>query len=74
MSGLYGTLSIALSGLAVSQQALATTSNNVANANTPGYSRRGPVLVAGDPVVEGALTYWHGSGAAKDREPARSDS
>ena len=34
------TLSNALSGLQVAQQALAVTANNVANANTPGYSRK----------------------------------
>lgn len=39
MSGLFGTLSIALSSLGVSQEEMATTSNNVANTNTPGYSR-----------------------------------
>lgn len=60
MSGLFGTLSIALSGLSVSQQALATTSNNVANANTPGFSRERPVLAAGDPVTYGSLTFGSG--------------
>ncbi len=60
MSGLNGSLSIALSALAVSQQALATTSNNVANANTPGFSRQRPVLAAGDPVVEGSFSYGTG--------------
>src|ERR1039458_9820566 len=39
MSGLFGSLSVALSGLSVSQQEMETTSNNVANANTPGYTR-----------------------------------
>ena len=43
MSGLYGSLSVALSALSVSQQEMATTSNNVANANTPGYTREVPV-------------------------------
>ncbi|MCI5050032.1 MAG: flagellar basal body protein, partial [Rickettsiales bacterium] len=33
-------LSNALSGLEVSQNALSTTSNNIANANTEGYSRQ----------------------------------
>lgn len=31
-------------GLAANKQALQTTSNNIANANTPGYSRQRPVL------------------------------
>jgi flagellar hook-associated protein 1 len=60
MSGLNGTLSIALSALSVSQQALATTSNNVANANTPGYSREVADLEAGAPVDEGLFSYGTG--------------
>lgn len=60
MSGLNGSLWIALSALSVSQQALATTSNNVANANTPGFSRESPVLAAGDPVTYGSFTYGTG--------------
>ena len=60
MSGLSGSLSIALSALSVSEQALATTSNNVANANTPGYARERADLAAGDPVVYGSFTYGTG--------------
>jgi flagellar hook-associated protein 1 len=60
MSGLFGSLSIALSSLAVSQDEMATTSNNVANANTPGYSREVSVVTAGDPITEGSLS--HGTG------------
>jgi len=39
MSGLNGSLSIALSALLVGQQQLETSANNVANANTPGSRR-----------------------------------
>ena len=60
MSGLNGSLSIALGALSVSQEALATTSNNVANANTPGYARERADLAAGDPVVYGSLAYGTG--------------
>ncbi|MBZ5613067.1 MAG: flagellar hook-associated protein FlgK [Acidobacteriia bacterium] len=60
MSGLSESLSIALSALAASQQAMATTSNNVANANTPGYSRQRAILAAGEPVVMGSLSYGTG--------------
>jgi flagellar hook-associated protein 1 FlgK len=60
MSGLFGSLSIALSSLAVSQDEMATTSNNVANANTPGYSREVSVVTAGDPITEGSLSYGTG--------------
>ena len=37
---LSAVLSNALSGLAVAQNALSVTSNNVANVNTEGYSRK----------------------------------
>ncbi len=60
MSGLFGTLSVALSGLSVSQDEMATTSNNVANANTPGYSREVADIAAGDPITEGAIGYGTG--------------
>ncbi len=55
MAGLFGTLSIALSGLGVSQQELATSSNNVANANTPGYTREVAEVAAGAPVTLGSF-------------------
>jgi flagellar hook-associated protein 1 FlgK len=60
MSSLNASLAIALSGLSAEQAALATTTNNVANANTPGYSRQVPVLVSSDPVVEDPLTLGTG--------------
>jgi flagellar hook-associated protein 1 FlgK len=60
MSGLFGTLSIALSSLGVSQEEMATTSNNVANTNTPGYSREVPDTVAGDPIAVGRLSLGTG--------------
>ena len=60
MSGLFGSLSIALSSLTVSQQEMAVTANNVANANTPGYSREIPAVAAGDPITIGSLTFGTG--------------
>jgi len=36
------------------------TTNNVANVNTPGYSREQPVLVSSDPVVVDPLTFGTG--------------
>lgn len=60
MSGLYGSLSIALSSLLANQQALETSTNNVANSNTPGFSRQRPVIVPGDPIVLGRLTVGSG--------------
>ncbi|HWY04027.1 MAG TPA: flagellar hook-associated protein FlgK [Candidatus Acidoferrum sp.] len=60
MSGLFGSLSIALTSLSVSQQEMAVTGNNVANANSPGYSREIPAATAGDPILIGALSFGTG--------------
>ena len=60
MSGLFGTLSTALSSVSVSQQEMATTSNNVANANTPGYSQEVADTAAGDPIAIGSISYGTG--------------
>jgi len=43
-------LSIGLSGLLVSQRALQTIGHNIANANTPGYSRQVNILSARNPL------------------------
>src|SRR5271170_1502995 len=60
MSSLNASLATALSGLMAEQSALQTTTNNVANVNTPGYTREEPVLVASDPVVVDPLTFGTG--------------
>jgi flagellar hook-associated protein 1 FlgK len=60
MSSLNASLATALTGLIAEQGALQTTSNNVANVNTPGYSREQPVLVTGDPIVADPLTFGTG--------------
>jgi flagellar hook-associated protein 1 len=60
MSSLNASLATALSGLLTEQGALQVTTNNVANVNTPGYSREVPVLVSSDPVVVSPLTYGTG--------------
>lgn len=60
MSSLNASLASALSGLIAEQGALAATTNNVANVNTPGYSREQPVLAASDPVVDDPLTFGTG--------------
>jgi flagellar hook-associated protein 1 FlgK len=39
---------------------MGATTNNVANVNTPGYSRLRPVLIESNPVVEGSVTYGQG--------------
>jgi flagellar hook-associated protein 1 len=60
MSSLFGIMSIATGALGAEQGALDATTNNVANANTPGYSRQQPVLAESDPVVIGPITYGTG--------------
>ena len=51
--------------MSVSQQELETSSNNVANANTPGYSREIADTRPGDPVVYTPLTF--GTGVVLDK-------
>jgi flagellar hook-associated protein 1 len=60
VSSLNASLATALSGLSAEQGALAATTNNVANVNTPGYSRQEAVLVSSDPVVVDPLTLGTG--------------
>jgi len=60
MSSLNTSLATALSGLTAAQGALEATTNNVANQNTPGYSREEPILVSSDPIVEPPLTFGSG--------------
>lgn len=60
MAGLFDTLGTATRGLAVVQSGIATTGHNIANADTPGYSRQRSVLEASLPVQTGAG--WIGTG------------
>ena len=60
MSSLFGSMSIALRSLLAQQGAVGTTTNNIANANTPGYSRQRPVLSEEDPVLVGGLLIGSG--------------
>ncbi|HMD83913.1 MAG TPA: flagellar hook-associated protein FlgK, partial [Terriglobia bacterium] len=53
MSSLFGTMSVALQSLLVQQGALQVTANNIANANTPGYSREVPILEESPPILSG---------------------
>jgi len=56
-----GLLDTAISGLRVSQSALRTTGHNIANANTPGYSRQGVEVASTGGINSGAG--FIGSGA-----------
>lgn len=49
MSGIFGTMNIANSGLQAMQSAVNTTSNNISNAQTEGYSRKRVNLVTNTP-------------------------
>ena len=60
MSSLNASLATALSGLVAEQGALQVTTNNVANANTPGYTQERPVLVSSDPYEADPLTFGTG--------------
>ena len=60
MSGLSSALAIAIGALQAEQGALDVTTNNVANTNTPGYSRQVPDFVENPPVVLGNLTVGAG--------------
>lgn len=53
MAGLSGALEVAKSGLAVTSLGVRTASHNIANVNTPGYSRQRQVLAAEFPIATG---------------------
>ena len=54
MAGLFHTLEIAGRALAVTQSGIHVTSHNVANVETPGYSRQRQILAAGNPIESGS--------------------
>jgi flagellar hook-associated protein 1 FlgK len=60
MGSLSSSMWIAAEALGADQGALDATSNNIANQNTPGYSREIPVLTDAAPTVEGNITYGNG--------------
>jgi flagellar hook-associated protein 1 FlgK len=60
MGTLSSGLNIALQSLLTEQGAIATTSNNIANVNTPGYARQRPDIAETSPVNIGDLTFGTG--------------
>ena len=62
--GIFGS---GISGLRVSQRALATTGHNIANAETPGYSRQRVELVPrpGQPSGAGFIGKVHATAATR---------
>ncbi|HEU4975136.1 MAG TPA: flagellar hook-associated protein FlgK [Baekduia sp.] len=59
----FGGLNIALRGLLAQQRALDVTSHNIANVDTPGYSRQEAVLAAAPALVIDAGALQLGAGA-----------
>lgn len=62
MSGLFGTFNIATRGLFAQQRAIDTTSHNIANANTEGYSRQRVTLQTSRPFPMPSLNNAVGPG------------
>src|SRR5271168_1830473 len=60
MGTLSGSLNITLQSLLAEQTAIQTTSNNIANVNTPGYSRQVANFADSAPVQIGGLTLGTG--------------
>jgi flagellar hook-associated protein 1 FlgK len=60
MGSLYGTLGIALTALQADRGAIEVTSNNIANVNTPGYSREQYTLLENPPVEVGTQLFGTG--------------
>jgi flagellar hook-associated protein 1 FlgK len=54
MAGLFGVLDVARRGVAATSYGVRTTGHNIANVNTPGYSRQRAVLEASLPFPTGA--------------------
>jgi flagellar hook-associated protein 1 FlgK len=60
MSSLSSSLNTAVQSLGADTGALQVTNNNIANANTPGYSRQVPVFQEAAPTEEGNLSFGNG--------------
>jgi flagellar hook-associated protein 1 len=60
MGSLSASLNISLQSMLAEQGAIETTSNNIANVNTPGYSRQRPDLEETSPVTFGSVTLGTG--------------
>jgi len=60
MPGLTSTLWMAEQALLANQGALDVTSNNIANANTPGYSREQVVMSEATPTLQQNINYGNG--------------
>jgi flagellar hook-associated protein 1 len=61
MSGLFSILGFTRQSMQVQQAAMETVKNNIANVNTPGYSRLRARLVENAPTREGRLIFGQGA-------------
>ncbi len=61
MSGISGLVSNSLTGLQAAQEALQVTGNNIANVNTPGYSREQAIQSTQPPTLLGGLYLGNGT-------------
>lgn len=60
MGSLSSSMWLAAQALEADQGALDATSNNIANQNTPGYSRELAIFTEAAPTIEGNITYGNG--------------
>jgi len=60
MSGLFGVFSTAVQSLSATQGALNATTENIANVNTEGFTRRRAVLVEEIPEYEAGIAFGRG--------------
>lgn len=65
MSNIFGLMNIAQSALYTQQKAIDVTGNNIANVNTPGYSRQRLNFVQQQPTVSG--THLLGTGVTSEK-------
>ena len=65
MSSLFGNLSLAVKALMTQQAAIQTTSNNIANVNTPGYTRQRAIVQEDTPIAIGTLLFGTGASVGK---------
>lgn len=63
MSDIYGIMSLAGQALMTQQQAISVTSHNIANVNTPGYSRQQLIMTTNTPLDSTVGPMGNGVGA-----------
>ncbi|MCP4716016.1 MAG: flagellar hook-associated protein FlgK [Deltaproteobacteria bacterium] len=59
--GIFGTLHVVKEGLFTQQSAVGVTAHNIANVNTPGFSRQNPGIQARDAQILGGVYFGRGA-------------